>query len=366
MRWEINSGKEFFVADRYLRQQVLPEIGNPGQEALFRASVLMVGCGGLASPVLMYLAGAGVGRIGIVDGDRVDVSNLHRQVLFQENQTGLLKTESAKENLLKLNPSIQIDTHSFFLDSSNAETLASDYDLLIDGTDQYEAKTLLNRVSISLKKPVIFAGVTALDAQVFVSWGATDLPCYQCIYPKAPSPLIRNCEEAGVLGPMVGVAGSLQALEAIKLLCQIAPLKGEILTMDGRDLQFLKRKVSKNPDCPACGSKGTDTSAEDMIRISINRILAARNEYVLIDVREESEFLEDPIPNAIKLPLSRIEKQYSAKGLVDLPSLAPGMTPVFFCKSGVRARKAAALLQLSGNVRIRFLPNPITEVRARL
>jgi adenylyltransferase/sulfurtransferase len=314
----------------------------------------------------MYLAGAGVGRIGIVDGDRVDVSNLHRQVLFRSHQTGLLKTEAAKENLLKLNPSIQIDTHSFFLDSSNAETLASDYDLLIDGTDQYEAKTLLNRVSISLKKPVIFAGVTALDAQVFVSPGTNAFPCYQCIYPKAPSPLIRNCEEAGVLGPMVGIAGSLQALEAIKLLCQMAPPKGELLTIDGRDLQFLKRKVSKNPDCPACGSKRTDTSAEDTIMISISQVLAAKSEFVLIDVREEAESSEDPIPNALGLPLSSLENQYSAKGLVDLPAMAPGMTPVFFCKSGVRARKAAALLQMSGNVRIRFLPNPITEVRARL
>ncbi|MBU6152792.1 MAG: HesA/MoeB/ThiF family protein [Bdellovibrionales bacterium] len=351
------------MPDRYLRQRTLPEIGAPGQEVLARSSVLMVGCGGLASPVLQYLAGAGVGRIGIVDGDRVEKTNLHRQVLFREDQEGSLKVDAAKRNLTQLNSDIKIETHAVFLDSGNAQGLAKDHDLLIDGTDRYETKARLNRLGIHLQKPVIFAGVTAFDAQVLVCDQKSESPCYQCIYPVAPSPLVKNCEEAGVLGPMVGIAGSIQALQAIKLLCGSLEPGNRLLCIDGRNLGFFSRRVRRNPECLACGQADPEWLLREDPEISLSEILASRSRYVIFDVREESETLESPVSGTRSLPLSVIS---DARGQFTLPPDAAGKTAVFFCRSGTRARQAVSLIRKNGNSEVCFLGDSLDDIRRRL
>jgi molybdopterin/thiamine biosynthesis adenylyltransferase/rhodanese-related sulfurtransferase len=348
--------------DRYLRQRILPEVGEKGQKALENASVLMVGCGGLASPVLMYLAGAGVGRIGIVDGDLIDPGNLHRQILFREHQTGKPKVEAAKENLLELNSGIRIETHPFFLDETNARNLARDHDVLIDGTDHYEAKALLNRIAIELGKPVVFSGVTAWDAQWFVHPGKADSPCYQCLYPEAPAPLVQNCEEAGVLGPMVGIAGSIQALQAIQLILNGPERVPSLFSMDGRDLALIRRRIQRNPECPACGS-GTKEIRTSRPPLPLATVLEAPGLFALLDAREESETAEFPVPGAISLPLSRIEAAHASHETIDLRGLARGLTPVFFCKSGMRAGKAASFFQNQTSGPVHFLSIRVEELR---
>jgi molybdopterin/thiamine biosynthesis adenylyltransferase/rhodanese-related sulfurtransferase len=354
------------MPDRYLRQKAVPEIGIKGQEALRGASVLMVGCGGLASPVLAYLAGAGVGRIGLVDGDRVEITNLHRQILFRENQTGKSKVEAACESLTSLNPEVRLEPYPVYMSLQNAETLARSYDLLLDGTDQYEAKGLLNRVGLLLSKPVVFAGVTALDAQIFVGYGKKESPCYQCVYPHPPSSLIRNCEEAGVVGPMVGLAGSIQALQAIKILSGISVPGNNLLCIDGRTLEFRNARIQKNNECPACGANLTKEATADPFVVSLPEVVADPGRFVLFDVREESETREEQIPGARLLPFSVLTRDADPLKCLKIFDLPKSATPVFFCKSGIRAQKAVHLLNACQDHGVRYLPNPLHEVRSRL
>jgi len=366
------------MIDRYHRQRVLSEIGDSGQTILRSSSVLMIGCGGLASPALLYLAAAGIGRIGILDGDRISLSNLQRQILFQSSQAGSLKVEAARDNLLRLNPEVEIEIHPTFLADETSASILSNYDVLIDGTDQYEAKALINALALKLKKPMIFAGVTAFDVQVSVFGLTPQAPCYRCLYPKPPVARIENCEEAGVLGPVAGIAGSLQALQSIYALLArsgpshpaLRPLSGKLLTLDARDLQVYTRTLSKHPTCPACSGLESPVFSEDGISfLNLEQYLKSKDHYQLIDVREVSEWQERHLPNSQSLPLSRImngiaDADFGAEFGVEKPI-------ALVCKSGVRARQAAAhLMKLNGSSnsrlkRIHVLTVGIDEVASR-
>ena len=220
--------------DRYKRHLVLPEIGNEGQEKISRASVLCIGAGGLGCPALLYLAAAGVGRIGIVDFDKVDETNLQRQVLFTTDDLNRNKAEVAKERLSKLNPDIEINAVPEELDNKNAEGLFSGYDIIIDGSDNFETKFLINDVAVKTGKPFIYGSILGFDGQVSV-FNYNDGPCYRCLFPQAPEGHIPNCAEAGVIGAVAGIIGTTQVMEAIKITVgheSFEPLSGKLWTID--------------------------------------------------------------------------------------------------------------------------------------
>jgi sulfur-carrier protein adenylyltransferase/sulfurtransferase len=239
---------------RFSRQLRLPEVGVEGQIRLKQAGVLVVGAGGLGSSALLYLAAAGVGRLGIVDPDKVELDNLHRQVIHGTSTLGELKTESARRRLSDLAPQVQIDTYPQSFSESNAEGLARTYHILLDATDNLAARKLINRVCIRQQKPMVFGSVLRFEGQVSV-FDAHRGPCYRCIFPDLPdSGAIESPSEAGVFGPLPGIIGTLQALETLKLLLGIGePLIGRLLTFDGLGGKFEEIRVRKNPRCPECG-----------------------------------------------------------------------------------------------------------------
>ncbi len=239
---------------RYHRHILMPEIGEKGQMKLLDSSVLLLGAGGLGSPAALYLAAAGVGRIGIVDFDVVDVSNLQRQIAHNESRVGKLKVESVKMTLEGINPEIQIDTHPVRLSSSNVVDLFDEYDVIVDGMDNFPSRYLTNDASVLLDKPVVHGSIFRFEGQVSVFWPGHG-PCYRCLYVQPPPPeLAPSCAEAGVLGVLPGIIGSLQALEALKLMLGIGdPLVGKLLTFDALEMSFRTLKLRRDPDCPACG-----------------------------------------------------------------------------------------------------------------
>ncbi|MGH8282624.1 MAG: molybdopterin-synthase adenylyltransferase MoeB [Gammaproteobacteria bacterium] len=247
---------------RYARQLRIPEIGELGQEKLLASRVLIVGAGALGSPAALYLTAAGVGTLGIADQDTVELSNLQRQILHTSERVGTPKTQSARQTLNALNPSVQIKTHAVRLNSTNAEQIVSGYDLVIDGTDNFPARYLLNDVCIRLKLPYIYASIYRFEGQVSVFWPASPTvggptPCYRCLYPApAPAELAPSCAEAGVLGVLPGVIGTLQAVEAIKLILGLGDtLIGRLLCYDAMAATFREFKTAANPQCPYCGGQ---------------------------------------------------------------------------------------------------------------
>lgn len=247
---------------RYARQLRIPEIGEQGQSKLLASRVLIVGAGALGSPAALYLAAAGIGTLGIADRDTVELSNLHRQILHTTERVGVPKTESARQTLNALNPSIQINTHAMRLNSSNAEQVVSGYDIVIDGTDNFPARYLLNDVCLRLKLPYIYASIYRFEGQVSVFWPASPTasrptPCYRCLY-SAPPPaeLAPSCAEAGVLGVLPGVIGTLQAVEAIKLILGLGdPLIGRLLCFDAMAATFREFKTAVDPQCLYCSNQ---------------------------------------------------------------------------------------------------------------
>ncbi len=244
---------------RYARQLRIPEIGEQGQAKLLASRVLLVGAGALGSPAALYLAAAGIGTLGIADQDMVELSNLQRQILHTTERVGTPKTESAWQTLNALNPSIQINTHQLRLDSTNAEEVVRDYDLVIDGTDNFPARYLLNDVCLKLKLPYVYGSIYRFEGQVSVFWpaaapAATPTPCYRCLYPApAPAELAPSCAEAGVLGVLPGVIGTLQAIEALKLILQIGDtLIGRLLCYDAMTATFREFKTTADSQCPYC------------------------------------------------------------------------------------------------------------------
>lgn len=359
---------------RYSRHLLIPDVGLEGQRKLKAASVLVVGTGGLGSPVALYLAAAGIGRIGLVDYDVVDFSNLQRQILHGESRLGDLKVESARDRLLDINPEIQIDIYNEFINSDNAFEIAETYDIIIDGTDNFPTRYLLNDLCVLTGKPYIYGAVYRFDGQASV-FNYDGGPCYRCLIPDPPPPgMVPSCAEGGVLGVLPGIIGSIQANETLKLILGIGELLvDQLLLYDALDLSFLKVKLQKNPDCKVCGEKPEvtrlidyeafcgipshdheegsagelwDITADDLAA-KIERGIALR----LIDVREPHEQEISRLKDAELIPLGQVASRLS--------ELDSAEEIVLICKSGTRSARALEILLSAGFKKVKNLKGGI-------
>jgi len=338
---------------RYQRHLSLREIGAAGQEKLKGARVLVIGAGGLGSPAALYLAAAGVGTLGIVDCDRLEVSNLQRQVLFDTGGIARLKAEAARERLQGLNPQIEVIAHAVELCSANVRDVFAGYDLVLDGTDRLSTRYLVNDACVILAKPLVAAAIHRFEGQA-MTYVPGRGPCYRCLFPEAPDGLVANCAEAGVLGVLPGVLGTIQATEAIKLILGIGePLVGRLLTYDALDMRFQEFSFERRRDCAVCGDSPTITEPRDCGELCSGAALAGvrrlsavdlralldqnprASAFVLIDVREPREFSASHLEGAINIPVSELERR--------LEEIPPQAIPVFICRSGGRSLAACAL-----------------------
>jgi adenylyltransferase/sulfurtransferase len=358
---------------RYSRHLIMPEVGVDGQRKLKAASVLCIGAGGLGSPAALYLAAAGVGRLGLVDFDAVDASNLQRQILHSTHDVGRSKLQSARDRLSALNPELDIRTHETTLTSANALEIFRDYDVIVDGADNFPTRYLVNDACVFLRKPNAYGSIFRFEGQasVFATVGG---PCYRCLYPEPPPPgLVPSCAEGGVLGVLPGVIGTIQATEAIKLIIGVGkPLIGRLMLYDALAMRFRELKLQRDPECPVCGDHPTVTSLIDYeqfcgIRPAASaapslpaelettvedlkgRIDSGRPTYIL-DVREPQEFQICRIPGSSLIPLGQLPTR-----LTELPSPSDGPDIVVHCKSGVRSAKAVKLLREQGFDRVQNL-----------
>lgn len=360
---------------RYSRHLIMPEVTLTGQQRLKAASVLCIGTGGLGSPVALYLAAAGVGRIGLVDYDVVESHNLQRQVIHGTAQIGVLKVESARQRLLDLNPDIEVITHNEIFSSANAMQLAQPYDILIDGTDNFPTRYLVNDVCVLLDKPNVYGSIFRFEGQVSVFW-AKHGPCYRCLFPAPPPPgLVPSCAEGGVLGVLPGTVGTLQASEAIKLILGIGePLLGRLMLYDALAMTMEEVKLRKNPDCVICGPHPTVTalidyeqfcgmpahdqgaaqttsSVPELTVLELKAMLDAHRPLHIIDVREPHEWQIVRLEQAKLIPLGDLQAHLS-----ELDSTADH---VVLCRSGARSAKAVELLLASGIKRVKNLKGGI-------
>lgn len=359
---------------RYSRHLLIPEVGLEGQRKLKASSALVIGTGGLGSPVALYLAAAGVGRIGLVDFDVVDTSNLQRQVIHGVSTVGKLKVDSAKTKLLDLNPDIQIDIYNEPFTSENAIRIAQNYDVIIDGTDNFPTRYLTNDVCVFLGKPNVYGSIFRFDGQLSV-FDAKQGPCYRCLFPEPPPPgLVPSCAEGGVLGVLPGTIGTLQATEALKVLLGIGePMIGKLLLYNALDMTFDFVRLKKNPKCRVCGPNadikelidyeefcgvpGRDHADEGSAGAGWDITAAELSERVktnhlkLLDVREPHELEISALPNAVNIPLGQL-----AGRLTELDS-AEDM--VVFCKGGTRSARALELLVSAGFKKVKNLKGGI-------
>lgn len=346
---------------RYSRHLMIPDVGMEGQRKLKAASVLIVGSGGLGSPNALYLAAAGVGRIGVVDYDVVDVSNLQRQVLHSTDRIGQSKTSSARDHIMALNPHIEVTTYEEILSSENIERIAGEYDILIDGTDNFPTRYLLNDYGVLAGKPYIYGSIFRFEGQVSV-FDARRGPCYRCLFPEPPPPgLVPGCAEGGVFGVLPGTIGTLQATEAIKLILEIGqPLIGKLLLYDALDNTFQPIQLRKNPNCKICGPNpevthlidyeafcGTpayrseeELAPWDVEPAQIAGRLAQGDDIFLLDVREPVEQQVVQLPGAASIPYGQLSSR-----LADLPR---DRDIVAFCRTGSRSAFAVRYLQGEG------------------
>ncbi len=358
---------------RYSRHLLIPEVGLQGQRKLKAASVLVVGTGGLGSPVALYLAAAGVGRIGLVDYDVVDASNLQRQVIHGTQTIGELKVESARRRLLDLNPDIQVDVYNQPLTSANAFAIAGPYEVIVDGTDNFPTRYLINDLCVLTGKSNVYAAIFRFDGQVSV-FDARRGPCYRCLFPEPPPPgLVPSCAEGGVLGVLPGTMGTIQASEALKLILGIGqPLIGKLLLYNALDMSFDIVQLKKNPGCKVCGSQpevrglidydafcgvpghNQEVNLEKGMEISALE-LAARLEdgrpIKLLDVREPHELEISTIPGAQLIPLGSLAARLSELDSAD--------EIVVFCKAGTRSARALELLVSVGFRKVKNLKGGI-------
>jgi len=362
---------------RYSRHLIMPEVGVDGQRRLKGGSVLCIGAGGLGSPAAMYLAAAGVGRIGIVDFDVVDFSNLQRQIIHGTPDVGRSKLASAKDRLTAINPHIQVDTYETALSSENALELFEPYDVILDGTDNFPTRYLTNDACVLLGKPNAYGSIFRFEGQasVFSTKGG---PCYRCLYPEPPPPgLVPSCAEGGVLGVLPGVIGVIQATEAIKLITGIGePLIGRFLIYDALRMKFRELKLRKDADCPVCGTHPTVTklidyeqfcgihpaapeptamtsSATDITPVALKARLDRGDALQIIDVREPNEYQINRIPGSVLIPLGEIPRRYA--------ELDPDNELVMQCKVGGRSAKAADFLRSVGFKKVLNLQGGILE-----
>ncbi len=355
---------------RYSRHLIMPEVGMEGQLRLKAASVLCIGAGGLGSPVAMYLAAAGVGRIGIVDFDVVDYSNLQRQIIHGTPDVGRPKLDSARDALNAINPEVRVETHEVALSSANALDLLGGYDVIVDGTDNFPTRYLVNDACVLLGKPNAYGSIFRFEGQASV-FAAKDGPCYRCLYPEPPPPgLVPSCAEGGVLGILPGVIGTIQATEAVKLVIGNGePLVGRFLVYDALRMRFRELKLRRDPDCPVCGDHPTVTElidyeqfcgvapaapdagtaagvagpagADDEATVEQLKARLDREDGVFVlDVREPQEFQICRIPGSTLIPLGDLRNR--------LGELEGRGEMIVHCKSGVRSAKAVKLLREAG------------------
>lgn len=349
---------------RYSRHLILPEVAMSGQKKLKAASVLLIGTGGLGSPLAMYLAAAGIGRLGLVDFDVVDSSNLQRQVIHSTQNVGKSKLASAKNFIAGINPNVHVETYETRFSADNALAIARDYDLVIDGTDNFPTRYLVNDVCVLLKKPNVYGSIFRFEGQASVFW-AEQGPCYRCLYPEPPPPgLVPSCAEGGVLGVLPGIIGTIQANEAIKLILGAGePLIGRLLLFDALAMRFREMKLRKDPHCPICGphptitelidyeqfcgmpvveDDGRDGKIVNSFDISATELARRlKNEPIyLLDVREAYEYEICAIPGATLIPLPQLPER-----LAEINGAQP---IVAYCRTGKRSAKAVTLLQQAG------------------
>ncbi len=355
---------------RYSRHLLIPEVGLEGQKKLKAASALIVGTGGLGSPVALYLAAAGIGRIGLVDFDVVDSSNLQRQVIHGTATIGQLKVESARARLRDLNPDIQIDVYNEPFTSENAMRIAAQFDILIDGTDNFATRYLTNDVCVFLGKPNVYGSIFRFDGQASV-FDARSGPCYRCLFPEPPPPgLVPSCAEGGVLGVLPGTIGTIQATEALKILLGIgSPLTGKLLLYNALDMSFDFVTLKKNPKCRVCGpnadikelidyeefcgvpgrghDEGSAGAGWDIDAPELADLLARSNAPILLDVREPHELEISKLNNALNIPLGSLAAHLS--------ELDSAREMVVFCKGGTRSTRALELLVSAGFKKVKNL-----------
>ena len=350
---------------RYSRHLIMPEVGMSGQKKLKAASVLLVGAGGLGSPAALYLAAAGVGRIGIVDFDVVDESNLQRQIIHGMSTLGRSKLESAKERIHDINPFVQVDTYAEPLSSANALRIFADYDVIADGTDNFPTRYLVNDACVLLGKPNVYGSIFRFEGQASVFWAERG-PCYRCLYPEPPPPgLVPSCAEGGVLGVLPGTIGVIQATEAVKLIIgQGEPLIGRLLLYDALEMKFSELKLRKDPNCPICGehpsidhlidyeafcgmravegpAEQTTQSTDDISVTELaRRIQAGLGNATLLDVREPHEWEIVHLPGATLIPRGELPNHLNELSQTD--------EILVYCRSGARSAQAVQFLRQMG------------------
>lgn len=353
---------------RYARQLALPEVGEAGQARLKAGRVLVVGAGGLGSPVALHLAGAGVGRIGLVDGDVVDVTNLHRQILYSARDVGRAKAEAAAERLRAVNPAIEVVAHAEAFAPANAARLVAGYDVVVDATDNFAARYLANDITVAQGKPLVHASVHRFEGQLAV-FDARVGPCYRCAFPRPPPPeLVPSCAEAGVLGVVPGLLGTLQASEALKLLLGIAsPALGRLVLVDAARLELVTLALRKDARCVACGqgASGIDVAHTDYAAFcgtgarpalpsdaavtprALASALAAKERPFLLDVREAWETRIAALPGAVRIGADEV--------LARADEVPTDRDVVVFCRSGVRSARVVEALRARGHAQARHL-----------
>ncbi|MDT4941829.1 MAG: sulfur-carrier protein adenylyltransferase/sulfurtransferase [Pseudonocardiales bacterium] len=348
---------------RYSRHLIIPDVAMDGQKRLKNAKVLCIGAGGLGSPALMYLAAAGVGTLGIVEFDVVDESNLQRQIIHGQSDIGRSKAESARDSVREINPLIQVNVHEVRLDSSNVLELFSQYDLIVDGTDNFATRYLVNDACVLLGKPYVWGSIYRFDGQASVFW-AEHGPCYRCLYPEPPPPgMVPSCAEGGVLGVLCASIGSIQATEAIKVLAGVGePLLGSLMVYDALEMTYRKIKVRKDPNCAVCGEHPTVTELIDyeafcgvvseeaqeaaagstITAQELKDLIDSDKPIFLVDVREPAEWEIVSIPGATLIPKDEILRGDALSGLPQDKQI------VMYCKTGVRSAETLAAVKRAG------------------
>jgi len=348
---------------RYSRHLIIPEVGMTGQKRLKNAKVLCVGAGGLGSPALLYLAAAGVGTLGVIDFDVVDESNLQRQIIHGQSDIGRLKAESARDSIAEINPYVHVQVHTDALTTDNVMEIFSGYDLIVDGTDNFATRYMVNDACVLLGKPYVWGSIFRFDGQASVFWAEYG-PCYRCLYPDPPPPgMVPSCAEGGVLGVLCGSIGSIQVTEAIKLITGVGEsLAGRLMIYDALEMSYRTVRVRKDPECAICGKNPTITglidydafcgavsedaaaaaSGSTITATELKGMLDRGDNIFLIDVREPNEYEIVSIPGATLIPKDQF---LTGAALEKLPQ---DKRIVLHCKSGVRSAEALAVVKTAG------------------
>jgi adenylyltransferase/sulfurtransferase len=363
---------------RYSRHLIMPEVGTVGQQKLKAAKVLMIGTGGLGSPLGMYLAAAGVGTLGLVDFDVVDESNLHRQLLYGEADVGRLKLDAAAERLNVVNPHVNLIKHAVMFSSENALEIVKDYDLVVDGTDNFPTRYLVNDACVLSGKPNVYGSIFRFEGQVSVFW-AEKGPCYRCLFPEPPPPgLVPSCAEGGVLGVLPGIIGSLQANEVIKLIIgEGKPLIGRLTLFDALEMKFRELKLRRNPECPVCSDNPTqtelidyeqfcgipmesevDSNDIDITPAEVKAMIDRGEQVTILDVRNPQEYEICRIDGSILIPVSELAERF---GELDAQDFI-----VAHCHHGPRSTRAVGILQQVGFDRVKNMAGGIDEWSAEV